>query len=219
MVDKKERIKKLMDKVSNLLSKTVDNGCTPEEAALAATKAQELIAKYHLDMREVEDDSPDDIGSDKINYTRKWQLSLAAIVAKNMRCLVVQTVKSRTVKYITFVGSDADRLAALETYDGLILSCKIGLARYKREYKATYGTTSGVEESYCLGFLKAVRSAMNEQCRALALVTPKEVENKLHELFPRLGSERRFRMTSTIGSAYNAGYNRGSDIAGRKRIR
>jgi uncharacterized protein YnzC (UPF0291/DUF896 family) len=37
---------KIINRINNLLAKTVENGCTPEEAAAAAAKAQELIAKY-----------------------------------------------------------------------------------------------------------------------------------------------------------------------------
>ena len=43
---------KVMRKIAPLLSKTIENGATEQEAMSAAKKAQELIAKYHIDMRE-----------------------------------------------------------------------------------------------------------------------------------------------------------------------
>ena len=40
-------------KIEKLLTKTVENGCTMEEAAAAAKMVQKLIGKYHIELAEV----------------------------------------------------------------------------------------------------------------------------------------------------------------------
>jgi hypothetical protein len=49
-----ERRKKISAKIRALLAKTVENGCTEEEAVAAAAKAAELLDLYDLDLDEVE---------------------------------------------------------------------------------------------------------------------------------------------------------------------
>jgi hypothetical protein len=49
-----EQIQAIAAKIRALLAKTEENGCSEEEALLAATKAQELMAKYHVNLTETE---------------------------------------------------------------------------------------------------------------------------------------------------------------------
>lgn len=46
--------KKMLDKVRAILAKTMDNGCTEEEAMTALAKARELMATYEIDESELE---------------------------------------------------------------------------------------------------------------------------------------------------------------------
>jgi hypothetical protein len=45
--------KKMLDKVRAILAKTMDNGCTEEEATAALAKARELMATYEIDEKEL----------------------------------------------------------------------------------------------------------------------------------------------------------------------
>ena len=51
-------------KIQALLSKTVENGCTEEEASQAFSMAQKLMIKYNLDLSDVEKES--------IEYVKKY---------------------------------------------------------------------------------------------------------------------------------------------------
>ena len=66
------------------------NNPSEEEAKSAALKAQEMLAKYHIDMREVEAidlDTVDSIEEVKVNLpAKKWNYKLATIIANNFRC-------------------------------------------------------------------------------------------------------------------------------------
>lgn len=202
-----EKLKKMLNKVANLMSKTVENGCSPDEAALAASKAQELIAKYHLDMKELSDED-EGVTEGRLYATRKWQKFLAWTVANNMCCRAV--FYRRRKSYLLFIGREADRLACMDTYESLAEAIRIGAREAKRKYGGR-----GIEESYASGFVRAVSVAMSEQCRALALVVPEEV-NKVLET--KNCKTTRARLTSSCTSAYNDGYSDGMDKTSRKRI-
>lgn len=207
---------KIMERISNLMAKTVENGCTPEEAAAAATMAQKLIAKYHIDMREYVES--EDVGIDTDMIRKPWQQSLATTIARNTCCNVVGTSfrGRRGIKRLTFIGRETDRLAVLQMYDRLVQVCMRGIDAEKKRYKQKFGHTRGVEASYAMGFINAVNNAMNEQCRALALVIPESVETKIKELFPRLKKTK--APTFKANEAFKRGYADGRSAAGRKSI-
>lgn len=46
---------KVLEKIQHLLKKTTANGCTEDEAMAAASKVQELLGKYNLDLASVKD--------------------------------------------------------------------------------------------------------------------------------------------------------------------
>ena len=207
---------KVMERINNLLSKTVANGCTPEEAASACAMAQKLIAKYHVDMREFSESEDVGIGTDMIQ--KPWQQTLATVIAQNACCDVVgSTVLGRRgTKRLTFIGRETDRLAVLKMYDKLMMICQRGIVAEKKRYKEVYGHTRGVENSYAMGFIKAVSHAMNEQCRALQLVVPESVTEKVKEMFPNLRNVK--APTVKASEAYHRGYADGWDATGRKSI-
>ena len=211
-----EKQQKIMERISNLLAKTVENGCTAEEAASAATMAQKLIAKYHVDMREYTES--EDVGTDTDMIQKPWQQTLATTIARNTCCDVVgsKVPGSRGVKRLTFIGRETDRLAVLQMYDRLLFACVRGISAEKKHYKEVYGHTRGVENSYAMGFINAVNNAMNEQCRALALVIPESVETKIKELFPRLKKTKAPTFKAT--EAFRRGYADGRSAAGRKSL-
>ena len=195
---------KIMERISNLMAKTVENGCTPEEAISAATMAQKLIAKYHIDMREYVES--EDVGIDTDMIRKPWQQSLATTIARNTCCDVVGTSfrGRRGIKRLTFIGREADRLAVLQMYDRLVQVCMRGIDAEKKRYKQMFGHNRGVEASYAMGFIKAVNYDMNLQCRALQLVVPESVEEKIKELFPNVKSTRPQKAKAT--EAYLRGY-------------
>lgn len=180
-----EANEKIMGKIANLMAKTVENGCTAQEAAAAATMAQKLIAKYHVDMRCYSD--VEEIEREETGITRSWQHSLATIVAANMCCKVIGSTTYRNgkrQKTLIFVGRDTDRKSCMKVFDMLMEVCRKGIAREKRLAQESYGKTMGVEGFYSSGFISAVEKELEAQCRALVLVVPEAVEEKYHEFFP-----------------------------------
>lgn len=212
--------KKIMDRIAKLLSKTTENGCTPEEAATASKMAQKLIAKHHIDMRAYE---PEEINTGRADITRDWMHTLATAVASNMCCKVVGSTFRRK-KYLTFVGRDTDREACIKTWEMMVAVCKRGATIEKRKVKEKYGTDKGVEKVYAMSFAIAVNEEMSKQCRALVLVVPEEVTCKYHALFPNakqnVSKPIRYatKAQDGINEAGAHGYAAGKEAASRKGI-
>ena len=200
-------------KIEKLLAKTVENGCTMEEAAAAAKMVQKLIGKYHIELAEVDNGTETADGEVlDAKSVRKWEIRLISVIARNMRCEVVvpkRRVPGRVnLKSIVYViGMDADRKAVILLYNKLRKVCKAGIKKEQDYHKAMYGNAKGIADSYGTGFAKAIREEMGKQAKALVLVRPKEVNDKIHELFP---VTRRICERVTCNThAYNAGISDG----------
>lgn len=200
-------------KIEKLLAKTIENGCTVEEAASAAKMVQRLVKKYHVDLAEISDE-PEKADSERLDVrsVKKWEMRLVSAIARNMRCEVIisrryvaTSVNRKSFVYI--IGMDADRKAVISLYEKLRKICKVGMKKEQDYHKAMFGTSKGIADSYGFGFMQAIRSEMEKQAKALVLVTPKEVDDKVQELFPHVKT-RHVGITCNT-HAYNSGVNDG----------
>lgn len=169
--------------IENLLAKANDKGATEAEAMQASKAAQRLMAKYHiesLDLGKVKDNITG-------NYTpireRHWMYMLATIVAHNFCCECFTTdeydkEQNKFVKVATFYGREIDTVIAQKVFKSLVQTAQTGIRKHSQKYYRLYGTRKGVEKAYTQGFNKAVRQALEENCRALVLVIPQEVKDK-----------------------------------------
>lgn len=200
-------------KIEKLLAKTIENGCTVEEAASAAKMVQRLIKKYHVDLAEIGDE-PEKADSERLDAksVKKWEMRLVSAIARNMRCEVIvsrryvaTSVNRKSFVYI--IGMDADRKAVISLYEKLRKICKVGMKKEQDYHKAMFGTSKGIADSYGFGFMQAVKSEMEKQAKALVLVTPKEVDDKVQELFPHV--KTRHTNIACNEHAYNSGVSDG----------
>lgn len=200
-------------KIEKLLAKTIENGCTMEEAAAAAKMVQKLVKKYHIELAEIGDES-EKADSERLDAksVKKWEIRLVSAIARNMRCEVIvsrryvaTSVNRKSFVYI--IGMDADRKAVISLYEKLRKICKMGMRKEQEYHKSMYGTSKGIADSYGFGFMQAIKSEMEKQAKALVLVTPKEVDDKVQELFPNV--KTRHTNVSCNEHAYNSGVNDG----------
>ena len=115
--------KKIIEKIEKLLNKTVENGCTLEETLSASKMVQKLLAKYHVDIKEIQSDVSENIGTETLDTSRQWQILLASVVAKNMCCeCYVTTCRGvgKTKRTVSFIGKDTDRKAVVSLFDKLV---------------------------------------------------------------------------------------------------
>lgn len=207
---------KIMNKINGLLAKTVENGCTPEEAAAAAAMVQKLLAKYHLELGTYKDTGKEDVCACLVDCDKPWNHALAHTIAENMCCKVLRHRGAAGGTKLSFIGRETDLEACLATYDAFYEACKKGIRLEKIRCKEEYGTARNAEASYAFGFTQAIEEEMGKQCRALVLVTPEDVKAKQRELFPHVKHTNRH--VNLNRDSYENGRRDGRDAAGRREI-
>lgn len=95
----------ILSRVQALLNKTVEKGCTPEEAAAATALAQNLLFKHNLTIAQAKDHRK--TGAEAIkNHTTKvrgakvsyrWRQSLANCIASYNWCSVIVDARGETI--------------------------------------------------------------------------------------------------------------------------
>lgn len=196
-----ETIKKVLE-----LSK---NNPSAEEAQAAALKAQELLAKYHIEMSEVEDidlDTIEELTEVCVDVpAKKWKYTLARIVANNFRCRHYYMGKGTVV----FFGHDTDAHVAAETFKYLFARGRSLAGKARKQARGENGYADGVYNSFAMGFCAGIEQALGEQSHALMVIVPEDVKAKydemskdfkqMHQHTPRTGYD------STCRDAYNDG--------------
>lgn len=213
--------KNIARKIAALFAKTVTNGATEEEALAAAQLAQKLMAQYHVELEAAMND--EEIRREDVHVTRQWQQMLATIIARNMCCRVVSLSHARK-SFAVFYGRDTDREAAIQTFTMMCEVCKRGIRREKVIARDAFGSFQGVEGAYAMSFVQAVNAELSQQCRALALIIPGEVHDKVAKDFPHLSSYSmrpvtyRRQMKNMILHAQEVGKQDGHKTAKRRGI-
>lgn len=164
------------------------NNPSEEEAKSAALKAQEMLAKYHIDMREVESidiDAVESIEEVRVDIpAKKWKYKLAQIVADNFRCRHFYIGKGTLV----FYGHKTDADIAAETFKYLF---NVGNRLAGREVDRVFGetgTSANVYNSFVAGFCKGIEEGLSQQCLALMIVTPEDVKTSFAERTKNMSS-------------------------------
>ena len=212
---------KIMDKIVALLQKTVDNGASEQEAIAAAKLAQKLMAKYHVDVVTFEEKT-EEVSDELFGITRKWQASLANVIAKNTCCRVIRTnnPNKRRGSAIVFFGRDSDRKTAVGMWQMFAELIRQGIQRAKRRAMAEYGYTDTVESSYAMRYIQAIKEELGTQCRALMLVVPEDVDDAVNKRFPKLTTKTvSYRVNMAGSMAGSMGYRDGKSAAQTKRIK
>lgn len=209
----------VIDTIKKLLSLADKSRNTNvHETEAAALKAQELMAKHNIDIREAEEGGEEEIPDYKLeecDSSRKWKHILSSIVAKNFRCRCFW----RNNTFVAFYGFKADVEASHEVYKFLF---KMGnrLAKKEcREARNENGYADRVYNTFISGFLRGLSSKFDEQCVALAIVTPPEVE-KAYEEFSKNFKRSSHTITADRRQAdvYQRGFEAGKSALGARGI-
>lgn len=210
-------MEEIIKKIEKLLALAEKNP-NENEAMAAALKAQELIAKYNVQMEQIGNNKP----SQKIvaemhegGKGYKWRYALANIVARNFRCKTYVLGRD----HVMFYGYENDAKAALATFSFLF---KVGnklAAKFYHEYKKQGHSTRGVLNRYLAGFCKGISEVLDEQCTALMIVTPKEVNEQFKEYSKNFGTiSGALRSENHDPEVYNRGRREGKDVASSRHL-
>lgn len=189
---------KIIEKIKKLFALS-ENNPNMEEAKNAALKAQKLLAQYNissLDLERIKDETIN-TSTYEVGNGNKWKYRLGDIVGRNFRCKCFWYGRDT----VAFYGYESDRLSAIETFKYLY---KVGhnmAKRYESKYRKEHGSANGVFNAYIVGFCEGIGSVLDEQCQALMVVTPKEVEDNYKKMsmnFGTLNSSVKINRNDTI---------------------
>lgn len=216
---------KMVEKISNLLD-LANNNPNENEALAAALKAQELMAKYHIELADLSHDSETKISEKLCNAdgsgSLKWQAILANVIADNFCCKTYRTEKDNNIgvrrKYIVFYGYEHDAKIAKEVFTFLY---NAGLKLAKKEYNDARKAgkyTKYVTNTYLMGFCNGIKEVLGKQCTALMVVTPKEVEDGFAEMSKYFRKSKCTVKTSRDSDLYERGVRDGKDTVNSRSI-
>jgi hypothetical protein len=136
----------------------------PNEAALAAAKAQDIIDRYKLDTsamdydaeaKKQDDEKIEDFGSagpiDEASNHQRWCLTLATTVASSNQCYIYYAVTAVSGYNIRIIGRPSD----VGTVRYMYAYLKAEAMRLKKENCAGHSSTYG--RQFCLGVVDAIR--------------------------------------------------------------
>lgn len=207
---------KIIEKIKNLLD-LANNNPNENEAMAAALKAQELMAKYHIDVREVEgDEITDEIIESPlfVGNGDKWKFVLGTIIAKNFCCKVYYRGKDT----IVFYGYEKDAKIATQVFDFLFKTGNKLADRCYYEYYKKGKPTKGIKNQYLLGYCDGIKTVLERQCTALMIVTPKEVTESFEDLTKNFGTFKNTLSMRADAAAYNKGHSDGISTANARSI-
>lgn len=213
---------KILDKIHALLQKTENNGASQAEAIEAAKLAQRLMAKYHVEISDYEEQA-ELIGESEIPVSRFWMRSLATAIAANTCCETLIKKRGRKVS-VVFFGRDTDRKTAISMFNMFRELIRKGAREMKYISFLKFGSASNVEIVYATKYVSAVEDELGTQCRALALVPSDEVMQEFNQRYPNLKDSRNSQQFSkeynvtALQLAAIKGYADGRDAAKRRAI-
>lgn len=181
----------LIKKINNLLALADTSRNNSEaEARNAYRKAQALIAEYNLNMDELEQNEGHIVLMPATHSNNEgYRTRLAMVLAQNFRCRVM--MRGNTVN---FLGYKTDAEVCVKVFNSAYrLSHNKGL-KLEREARKAGLSTRGVANSYWIGFCNGLKEVLDEQCRALMIIVPDEVDKELNE---RAGGTYRGGMRNT----------------------
>lgn len=200
-----EKREKMLEKIRKMLALAQDNP-SMEEGLAAALHAQKLMAKYNIHEEEVTlEEVKDQISSIFTHQNHKlalmgWRKHLGAIVAKNFRCKCYISGQD-----VVFRGYTQDANIALDVYMALYtIGNKLAKAEETKARKET-GSAKGVYNSFALGYLRGIEEGFGEQCTALMIIIPKEVEEEYAEFSKDFGKSKGMQTHNLDGEIYAKG--------------
>lgn len=200
-----EKREKMMEKIRKMLALAQDNP-SMEEGLAAALHAQKLMAKYNIHEDEVSlEEVKDEISSIFTHQNHKlalmgWRKVLGGIVAKNFRCKCYISGQD-----VVFRGYTQDAKIALDVYMALYtIGNKLAKAEETKARKET-GSAKGVYNSFALGYLRGIEEGFGEQCTALMIIIPKEVEEEYAEFSKGFGKSKGMQTHNLDADIYNKG--------------
>lgn len=155
---------RIISKIKKLFA--LSESSNEHEAKAALIKAQELLMKHKLSIKEIKEYQYIKINvienKTNVSFTKaKWKGRLAYIIAENFGCYsYFKTMKNNTV---AFMGKDEDVTVCTIVLEYAIDCINNTVKKLKYQYYKKYNTTKGLENDYALGFIEGLENAFEKQ--------------------------------------------------------
>lgn len=215
----------VLKRIKALMAKTVESGCTEEEATSAAMKAQELIDKYnveHLLNRKVDEDG---LGYKvykhyvEAKYADSWRLRVLGAVARNAGLFGYRQVRGITDKdkKLLLCGREETVLAVVEIITHIIKYVEAarppaGLLGDKNTVRRQY--QRGMATRICARISESRNLAEHPNLPQLLEGETKKIESDLET---QLGKFKKTAASFKVDGAFAQGYHDGSNVPLRAR--
>ena len=130
-MDTKKSREEIVERIKKLLRKT--NGGTPEEIASALAKAQEIAAKYSIDLGAVD---PSEEGAGNLGHhdtppkaRLQWEETYAQMICDEFFNVTAFTLRGYRTCRVVFVGTPLDRKIAEYVFEFLVGHCRRSWAK------------------------------------------------------------------------------------------
>jgi hypothetical protein len=220
-VTQNEELAKVKEKIRALAAKTVDAGCTEQEANSAMIKVGELLAQYKLSMNEV--DVRAETCIQMVCGTGKLKLAQHSVFSMSLaRFCSVKVWSSKAPKQWTFVffGLESDVQMASYLFQVIDRAMNTEVARYKQtaEYKYAEVHRKRLSNSFQNGFAYRIHERLSKMAREaeaarranpamssstalVVIATEKKVEEEFKKTGTRLFRRPHYTRTTEHGSA------------------
>ena len=174
------------------------------EAQAALLKAQELLAKYKLSMRDVNGHTmpSKDVSKKFTDITFKkatWKGLLASLIADNFSVYVYYY--TRGSNRVVFYGLKEDTETAAEVFEYAVEFITGKVRQLRQRYYRLGQSAKGLENDYAQGFIVGLKQKFDQQKRenqewALVLVKPQIVIDSYQEF------EKSFKRSVDVGQKF-----------------
>ena len=215
---------KIIEKIKKLLSLAESNN--ENEALSSLTKARKLMAKYKIEMSEIQSEQEnkekiikDDFGV-TYNGRQVWKGSLSVIISDNFGCYCYV---DNPTKNIIILGKETEVKVVQQLILFGINIIEKESDKLVKEYKRAGRSTRGLTKEYGLGFCEGVKEKFEEQNKSniencqLMIIKDKDVEEEFKALHTRK-SRSKSRRYSEYEDAYNKGYKEGKQFSANGRL-
>lgn len=212
----KEAREAMIDKIAMLMEKTVEQGCTPEEADAAINKAKELMLKYNIEMAKItnrEQTQANGAEKETVQYfdAEHWEQKLGWGISRAFQCKGIGHQS-----FMSFIGVRVDLELTMYFFNRFLRF--IPSMAYKEFPQKSYKRKradfcSGASDAICVR-LEELYKRFKEEAPpdTMALIVLKDgmIDKYIAEHFGKLGFDRR-RQRPT--DAYRKGVAAGQGVS------
>jgi hypothetical protein len=212
----------VLSKVRKLFE--LSNSPNENEAALAASKARELLARYNLSVADLPTDdirsaiAPTEASVRVAKVVKNWVKGLLIHIADGFECQHIMRRRKGSNAILSFIGTPADAEIAVYTFQFLYRQLhrlvEGALPNLKRGNRGW--STAALKSAYLEGAVKRIgekfraqtqpiRAAEHHNCKELVLAKDRIIKNYMATAFPNIRMEYgRRRIVSA--AAFDKGY-------------